>query len=286
MSKIVYTSSSQVSPGMLLLPHRAVADILKHFELIRAYTRREFYATYRETILGWAWSIFTPLIMLALFTFVFGYIFHGRFNQSDASESPAQFALALFIGMSLFNCVGQTLNSAPNLILANSAYVKTLSFPLEIISISAVSNIAINLGIGLAMCFIGFIAMHGFIHLSAIALIPYVLCVLLMSVGISWFMSALGVFVRDIAPLTGPLTMVLMFVSGVFFPLSSVPGKAAWLFKLNPIARIIDGARASFLYGIWPNPLILALLLTISMTMAMVGYWFFMKSKQAFADVV
>lgn len=286
MSKVVYTSRSPVSISLLLRPDRAVTDILKHAELIRAFARREFYATYRETVLGWAWSVFTPLIMLALFTFVFGYIFNGRFNQSDASESPAQFALALFIGMSLFNCVGQTLNSAPSLILGNVAYVKTLSFPLEIISISTVSNIAMNLAISLAMCFIGFIAMHGYIHLSAIALIPYVLCVLMMCLGISWFISALGVFVRDIAPLTGPLTMVLMFISGVFFPLSSIPGKVAWLFKLNPIANIVDGARSAFLYGIWPNPLVLGVLLLVSFIMAMIGYWFFMKSKQAFADVI
>lgn len=286
MSKIIYTSRPDVPLELVLRPHRVLSELMKHSELIRAFTRREFYATYRETILGWAWSIFTPLIMLTLYTFVFGYIFNGRFNQSDAHESPAQFALALFIGMSFFNCIGQTLNGAPSLILGNGAYVKTLSFPLEIISISAVSNIAINLGIGLAMCFIGFISIHGFIHWSAIALVAYVACVLLMCLGISWFLSALGVFVRDIAPLMGPLSMVLMFISGVFFPLSSVPGKAAWLFKLNPIALIVDGARQSFLYGVWPNPLVLGPLLVLAVLMATGGYWVFMKSKSSFADVI
>ena len=136
------------------------------------------------------------------------------------------------------------------------------------------------------MCFIGFIFIHGFIHPSAVVLVFYVACVLLMCLGISWFLSALGVFVRDVAPLMGPISMVLMFVSGVFFPLSSVPGRAAWLFKLNPIALIIDGARAAFLYGKWPNPLVLALLLVVSVMMATAGYWFFMKSKRAFADVL
>jgi lipopolysaccharide transport system permease protein len=286
MSKVVYTSRPEIPLGLLISPHRVAMDLMKHAELIRAYTRREFHATYRETILGWAWSIFTPLIMLTLYTFVFGYIFNGRFNQSDAQESPAQFALALFIGMSFFNCIGQTLNSSPSLILGNATYVKTLSFPLEIISISAVTTVAINFGIGLAMCFVGFIFIHGYVHPSAIALIPYTCCIFLMCLGISWFLSALGVFVRDIAQLMGPLSMVLMFISGVFFPLSSVPAKVAWLFKLNPIALIVDGARQSFLYGVWPNPLILCLLLLISVAMATVGYWFFMKSKTSFADVL
>lgn len=286
MSRIIYASSGQTSLRHIFLPHHIVSNLLKHRELIQAFTRREFYATYRETVLGWAWSIFTPLIMLGLFTFVFGYIFKGRFNQSDAQETPAQFALALFVGLSFFNCIGQSLNSGPSLIMGNAVYVKTLSFPLEIISISAVFNIAINMAIGLGMCLIGFIAIHGYVHLSAIALVPYALCIILMSLGISWFLSALGVFIRDIAPLTGPLSTVLMFISGVFFPLSSVPGRVAWLFKLNPIATIVDGARSSFLYGAWPNPIVLTLLLVISLLMAMGGYWFFMKSKAAFADVL
>lgn len=286
MTKVVYTAKPEISWRVIALPHRVAREIFRHIELIRAFTRREFHATYRETILGWAWSIFTPLIMLTLYTFVFGYIFHGRFNQSDTSESPAQFALALFVGMSFFSCIGQTLNSSSTLILGNSAYVKTLSFPLEILSISAVANIAINLGIGLVLCFVGFIFIHGFIHPSAIILVFYIACVLLMCLGISWFLSALGVFVRDIAPLMGPLSMVLMFISGVFFPLSSVPGPVAWLFKLNPIAQIVDGARGAFLYGIWPKPLILLILLFISVMMATGGYWFFMKSKRAFADVI
>ena len=285
MSRTVYTSTARVPVTRLISPAWIVRDLLAHRELIVAYAKREFRAAYRETFLGMAWTVLSPLILLALFTLVFGYIFNGKFNPGS-SETPAEFALALFVGLSFYLCIGQALTGTPGLILANTAYVKTLSFPLEVLPVSAVINIMMNLLIGLALCFIAFFAMHGFLHWTAIFLVPLVICVGLMSLGLAWFLSSLAVFVRDVPSVTSPLNMVLMFVSGVFFPISSIPPRVAWLFKLNPIAIIIDQARAVFLYGKLPSFTAMAVVFILSLLTAIGGYWFFSRTKPAFADVL
>jgi lipopolysaccharide transport system permease protein len=133
---------------------------------------------------------------------------------------------------------------------------------------------------------LGFLAIHGFLHWTAVFLVPLVVCIGLMSLGLSWLLSALGVFVRDLPSVTSPISTVLMFVSGVFFPISSIPRKIVWFFEINPIAVIIDQARGCLLYGKIPNLIVLAAMLVISFAFAVGGYWFFMRTKPAFADVL
>jgi lipopolysaccharide transport system permease protein len=285
VTRVVYTSTPQLPLARLLLPNRILADLLRHRDLIVAYTRREFQATHRATYLGLVWTVLAPLIMLALFVGVFGYIFKGRFLQTGP-ETPAQFALALFVGLAFFNCVAQSMGSACSLVVANTTYVKTLAFPLEILSVSAVLNVLLNLAIGLGLCFTAFVYLYGVPHLSAICLPLYVVCIALICLGISWFLSAISVFVRDVAGIVPPVSLVLMFGSSVFFPMSSVSPRMRWLLELNPLAVIIEQARGCFLYGQWPDFRMLGVVFVVSLLMAVAGYWVFMRAKPAFADVI
>jgi lipopolysaccharide transport system permease protein len=285
VSRVVYTNAPRLPLLQLISPFHIVTDLLRHRELIVAYAKREFQTTHRATYLGFVWSVLSPLIMLALFTFVFGYVFNGRFTQR-ADETPAEFAIALFVGLSLFQCVGQSMGSAPGLVVSNSAYVKTLAFPLEILSVSAVMNVLFNLAIALGLCFIAFFAMYGFIHASAVALVLHIVCITLICLGVSWFLSSLSVFVRDVAAVVPPLTLILMFTSSVFFPLSAVGKNVRWALELNPLAVIIDQGRAAFLHGQWPDFGVLGVIFIISLLTAVIGYWFFMRAKPAFADVL
>jgi lipopolysaccharide transport system permease protein len=285
MTRIVYTSELREPLRQLLSPSRVVGDLLRHREVIRAFVKRDFHATYRGTFLGPLWSVLSPLIMLALFTFVFGGIFHGRFTH-NAAETPAQFALAMFIGLSLFNCFSQSVNSAPGLVLANTPYVKTLNFPLQVLSVAAVLQMVINMVIALALCLAIFYSMNGFLYWSALGLLPFCLCVGLFSLGCSWLLSALGVFIRDIPSIVGPITTVLMFLSSVFFSIESVPPRIRWFVELNPLALIIDQSRGCVMYGRWPDLSVLAVILALSLAIAVLGYAGFMRMKSAFSDVV
>jgi len=285
MNKVVYTPVSQVPLRDLLSPLAIVRALWKHRQLVMSFTRRDFAATHRETYLGMAWSVLSPLIMLAMFTFVFGGIFKGRFNTSVA-ESPLDFAVALFVGLSLFSMVGQTLTGATSLLLSNSAYVKTLQFPVEILPVVFVLNALFNLLISLALCLIIAIYSHGSLPLSAVTLPVFVVPLVLLCLGLAWFLSASCVFVRDIPSITGPLTTILMFTSLVFFPLSSVSPHLAFIFQCNPLATLIEAARGAVLYGVWPNIGALARVYLVALLTAMLGYGVFMRTKTAFADLL
>lgn len=285
MTRVVYTSELQQPLRQLLSPLRVARDLARHREVIRAFVARDFHATHRGTYLGPVWSVLSPLIMLALFTFVFGGIFHGRFTH-NASETPVEFALAMFIGLSLFNCFGQSANTAPSVILANTPYVKTLSFPLQILPVASVMQMVINMTIALGLCLAIFFAMHRFLYWSALGLIPLALCVALFSLGASWLLAALGVFIRDIPSIVGPITTVLMFLSSVFFSIDSVPPRVRFVVELNPLAVIIDEARGCVMYGRWPDLPVVALIGALACAVSLFGYAAFMRMKPGFADVV
>lgn len=285
MTKVVYTPDSKPALSRVLSPLWIWRDLSKHASLIRVFAKREYEAAHRSTFLGIAWTMLNPLIMLALFTFVFGYIFSGRFTTS-AEESPADFAIALFIGLSLYNMVAVALTQSPTILFANSVYVKTLSFPIEILSVSQLVNLLTNLAISLGLCLLAFLLLHGFLHWTVIFVIPYVVCLALIVLGLSWFLSALAVFVPDVPGVTAPLSMVLMFLSGVFFSIDNLSPNLQILFRFNPLSILIYDVRGHILYGMMPNYKHLAVLIVLSVLAAIIGYAFFSRSKTAFSDLL
>lgn len=266
-------------------PHRILYDLYQYRELIYAFTRRDFLSSYRGTYLGLAWSVISPIIMLLMFTAVFGGIFHGRFS-SDPNETAVDFALALFIGLILFSFFSQILGGASGLISSNSIYVKGVDFPAQILPVTAVLHAALNMVISIFVCLFGFLVIKGFLHLTVIFIFLHVIVLLILGLGVSWFVSALGVFFRDLSSVIPPFTIVLMFWSLVFFPITSIPGAVRWSVQINPLAIIIEQARGCLMYGSMPDFKLLFIVFLVATATAVFGYWFFQRLKDAFTDVI
>lgn len=287
MTKVVYTPTSAPSLWSMISPTAIISNLYGHRQLILTLAKRDFHALHRGTFFGLLWTVLSPMLMLALFTVVFGHIFKGRFaSNPGVVESPLDYAIALYVGITFFNCVSQTMGAAPTLLLSNQHYVKTLVFPLEVLPAANVLTLLFNLVINLGLCVVGVAAADGFVHPSAVVLIAHGTAVILMSLGLCWFLSSTAVFIRDIPAVIPPLSLILMFASSVFFPIEAVPGSIRWVVRANPLALLIDQARGCLLYGIWPNPRDLAVILIASAVSAVVGHWVFMRTKSAFADVM
>ena len=272
-------AQSPTSPTFL------VRSLWQHRELISQMTRREVVGRYRGSIMGLAWSFFNPILMLGVYTFVFSVVFKARWGTGVA-ENKTDFAIVLFVGMIVYGLFAEITNRAPGLILANVNYVKKVIFPLEILPV-------VCLGAGLFHTFISFgvlltaiLLINGSMEWTAVFFPLVILPLLLATLGIAWFLSSLGVFVRDVGQTVSIFTTVLMFVSPVFFPITSLPEKYQILLKLNPMTFIIEQSRAVMIFGRLPDWGWLGIYTVASLLVAWAGYWWFQKTRKGFADVL
>jgi lipopolysaccharide transport system permease protein len=266
-------------------PVRVFTDLAKSWYLIRQFLRRDISVRYRGTLFGLFWSFLSPLLMLAVYFFVFGFIFKSRFGV-DKNESTFDFALALFCGLNFFNLFSDVVLRSPTLVLQYPNFVKKVVFPLEILPVVAT-------GTGIFHCLIAFlplaiglcISRHE-IPFTVLYLFVFLVPLSLLTCGASWIFAATGVFFRDIQPVLTAGIAILMFSSAIFFPLRAVPEQYRGLIGLNPMVRLIDSGRSAIVWGITPDWLTYFSLLLGSLVVFFLGYFVFDRSKAAFADVI
>ena len=255
-----------------------------HRELIFSLIQREIKSRYRSSIIGLIWSIINPAFTLVVYTFVFTKVFTVRWP--GGKESSIEFALLIFIGMTVFNLFSECVLRAPALIVTNTNYVKKIKFPLETLP-------WISLGVGIfhmlvssAVWLVFYGLMIGAPPASCIifpfALLPLIVCIL----GLSWILSALGVYFRDIIHVISALLLPLMFLTPVFYPTSALPPELHQVMGLNLLAQVIENARMVLFWGGIPNPIEWGKSAIFSIIFAILSLWFFQKSREGFADVL
>jgi lipopolysaccharide transport system permease protein len=266
-------------------PREMVASFWRNRQLLGQLTRREVLGRYRGSLMGLAWSFFNPLLMLAVYTFVFSVVFNARWGTGEPT-SRVQFALVLFVGVIVHGVISEGINKAPGLILGNASYVKRVIFPLEILPWVVVGSEVFHAAISLAILLLAQLLFDGGIPATALWLPLVLLPIVPMTMGLTWLLAATGVFIRDIAQLTGIITTVLMFMAPVFYPISALPEQyRKWLY-LNPVTYIIEEARAVLFSGLPPDWTGLALYSAIALLVAGGGFWWFQMTRKGFADVV
>jgi len=279
-----YVSSHRPSWRELFLPWKMLSKIFSYKGLLWQFTKREVERRYKGTLLGCFWSFMSPLLMLAVYTIVFGYIFDGSYGHPG--ETKTQFTLALFCGLLLWDVIAGSIAASPSLIIGHANFVTKVIFPLEILPLSMIFSTLVHTSIGFIPLLLLLIVSQGTIPLSAISLPLIVIPIVFYTLGMSWILSALGVFLRDIRALIPAVITVLMFLSALFFPITAVPLPWRWGIMLNPAAVLISMGRNALVFSQWPNLTIYSLELFLSIVTAILGYAIFIKLKPAFADVL
>jgi len=266
-------------------PSEMVSSFWRNRQLMLQLTRREVLGRYRGSLMGLAWSFFNPLLMLTVYTFVFSVVFKALWRTGEPT-SRMQFALVLFIGVIVHGLIAEVVNQAPGLILGNASYVKRVIFPLEILPWVVLGSALFHALISLMVLLIAQLLFNGGIPATA-SLLPLVLLPLVpMTMGFAWLLAATGVFIRDIAQVTGIITTVMMFLAPVFYPVTALPEQyRKWLY-LNPITYIIEQARAVLFAGQQPNWIGLGVYSIVALVVAGAGFWWFQMTRKGFADVV
>lgn len=260
-----------------------VEALWQHRYLLRQLVVRDVVSRYRGSLMGIAWSLLLPCIMLGVYLFVFGRVFAPARVMGQGITSS--FALSLFAGMLIHGMVAECLSRAPNAILAQPSYVKKVVFPLELLPLIVVGTAIVQFILGSGVLLLALALTQG---LPATALLwPMAwLPLIAFSAGLSLTLSALTVYLRDLAQITGFIATILLFLSPVFYPLDSVPAELRHWMLFNPLTVPIEATRSLLILGHAPDMESWAWHSSASIVVLGIGWWLFQRTRRGFSDVI
>lgn len=259
------------------------------FALALPLIRREIVSRYKGSALGLLWSFLLPLLMLAIYTFSFGIVLKARWNipgREAAEHSTAEFAVILFAGLIINQFFSEILGNASNLVVSNAHFVKKVVFPVYILPVVSLGTALFHavVSTGVLLCFSAFV--FG-LNLPTLFFAPLAFLVIApLTLGLAWFLAAIGVYFRDIGQLVPPVLLALMFLSPVLYPRSSIPEGMREFVILNPLTLPVEAFRDTVIFGVLPDFLALAIYAAVASVVAGLGLYFFNLTRRGFADVL
>jgi len=270
-------------PKLFSGPIRTIAE---NHRLIGSMARRDILARYRGSLGDVFWTILNPLLLMATYFFVFGVVLRTRFGPDQSSTS---FALYFLAGMLPWLAFTEPVGRAPHVILEHRNFVKKLIFPLETLPVNQVVAGLVTEVFGTVVFIAALLLIRGAIPSSVVWLPILLVPQLLFTLGVCWFLSALGVYVRDLGQIMGFLLTLWFFVTPICYPetsLSTLPGGAFAILRKNPFYVLVRGYRAIFLESHAPELLPVAKLWVLAVVVFVLGYAWFYKLRKNFADVI
>jgi lipopolysaccharide transport system permease protein len=275
MSSTAQTTHQRIWRPLWELPARA--------DLIFSFARRDLAARYKGSALGIAWAVLTPIVMIAIFTFIFAGIFGARFGASD---SHWDYALYLFCGLLPWSMFQESVQQSATTIVAHANLVKRVVFPLETLpAAQAFAALGTQLFATIALL-IGIVVIRQNLQLTALWFPLLLIPQLLFALGAAWLIASLGVFLRDIAQGVTLLLMAWMYLTPIIYPESIVPERFQWFINVNPFTPLVRSYRHIFLDGLAPDWRGLAYFTAIALVLFVFGYWWFARTRKNFADVI
>jgi lipopolysaccharide transport system permease protein len=261
----------------------AMALVGEHRGLIRSMVRRELMGRYKGTFMGLAWSLVTPAVMILIFTIIFSGIFNARF---DAEGGHFSFAVYLFCGLLPWVAFSEGVQRATSALTEHVNLVKRVVFPIEALPVNvALAALAQQL-LGTTVLLVAVLVLERTLHATVLLLPVLVVPQLLATIGLGWLMASLGVFIRDMPQFNQLLLTAWLYLTPIFYPEHLIPPRYQWLVSANPMAPLIRSYRRILLEGRMPDWRGLGLTLACALVCFVFGYWWFERTKKAFADVL
>jgi lipopolysaccharide transport system permease protein len=245
--------------------------------------KRDISGRYSGSFLGLFWSFFNPLLMLGVYTLAFREFLGMRW---PGLATGTDFSLMIFSGMIVHSLMAECIIRGPTIIVSQSNLVKRVVFPLAILPcvtvLSALFNTLLSMIVLLGFVLLLQHSLHASVLYLPLVFAPYIL----LLCGVCWLMASLGVFIRDITQIAGVITTILMFLSPVFYPASSLHEPYRSLIGWNPLTLIIEQTRAVVLFGHAPDWQALGVYTLAAMVVMLFGYAWFQRTRDGFADVL
>jgi lipopolysaccharide transport system permease protein len=271
----------QALPKLIAAPVRA---IVQNHRLIRSMARRDILARYRGSFGDVFWTVLNPLLLIATYFFVFGIILQTRFGPD---QSRTGFALYFLAGMLPWLAFSEPVGRAAYVILDHRNFVKKLVFPLDTLPVNQVVSGLVTELFGAAVFVVGLLIVRHAVPASVVWLPVLVIPQLLFTLGVCWFLSALGVYMRDLGQIMALILTLWFFITPICYPESAKLSPAiSAVMRQNPLYVLVRGYRAVFLEGHAPELFPLMKLWAIALALFFLGHVWFYRLRKSFADVI
>jgi lipopolysaccharide transport system permease protein len=244
-------------------------------ELLYQITCRDLLLRYKQTVMGFAWALLTPVLNTVIFSIVF--------MKVAPIETPVPYPLFAYCGLLAWNFSASALRFSVTALTANTSLVTKVYFPREIFPFSAVAVSLVDFAVG-ALVLVGMLIYYDVGATPALLYLPAIVLVqTLLTAGLALLLSMGNLFYRDVKYLFDVALMVWMFASAVVYPPEALQGSLGVLIRLNPMTAIIDAYRHVLLYGTSP-PLTFVSAAVVSLALLPVAWLVFHRSEFRFAE--
>ena len=234
---------------------------------------------YLGSHLGRVWAILNPLMMLILYTFVFGYVFKVRL---PGAETTLAYAIWLISGYGPWIAISESLTAAASSVVSASGLIKNVAFKTEILPVVAVLTSTVTLAVTMVFLVVLMAIDGNPPSWHAVTVLPVIVVQYLFLGGVGFFLAALTVFYRDILQVLPNLLMVAMFGSPILYPMESMPRMLKLASNVNPFYILAEGFRSALVYHKLPDFASLAALAAFSFVLATAGVRLFRRAKGQF----
>ena len=247
-------------------------------ELLYQMTRRDLLLRYKQTVMGFGWAIFMPLLNTAVFSVIF--------TRVAPLETDIPYPLFAYCGLLAWNFSGSSFRFAVTSLTSNASLVTKVYFPREIFPISAVMVSIVDFAVG-STVLIALMIYYQVAPTGAILALPWVLTVhILITLAISLLLAMGNLFYRDVKYIFELVLTIWMFLSAVLYPVKQIGGTLGQIMALNPMTPILEGYRDVLLRGRLPDPAPLLVATAVSTVLLITAWVVFHRAEYEFAENV
>ena len=224
---------------------RLAKEIWEYREMVASLVKRDLKSRYKGSVLGFLWMFLNPLLQLAVYTVVFSTIMRMEIDK---------FYLFLFVALVPWLFFSTCLSAGTTVIFSQQDMVKKIYFPREVLPIAFTISQFVNMLLSFLVIFAVLIISGIRLNPQALFFLPLVMLVeFVMALGVTYLVSALNVYFRDLEHILGILSMAWMYLTPILYPMDMVPQQYVGLFTLNPMTSITVAYRDILYYGQVPH---------------------------------
>lgn len=266
--------SDKVSVSINTSANMTLKDKIKQNRfLFEELTKRDFKKKYKRTLLGVLWSIISPFLTFLVQYFVFGYIFH---------RLDSGFVIYLLTGTLMFNFFTNATTNGMFSMYSNGPILSKVNVPKSLFVLSSNSAATFNFLLTLIVYFVFMIFCQVNFGIHLVLMLFPILCLIIFNIGMSYILSALFVFFRDMQYLYQIFTMLLMYMSAIFYEVKHFPEELRFVFNINPIYHYISYMRELVMQASVPSFAEHLICMAFALGMLGIGYFVHKKTEQKF----